>query len=101
MAEETKKVAAEAEEKPAKEEKAKKAEKPAKKAKSGKPGFFKRIGNFFKEYKSEMKKVVWYPRQEVVRDTGIVVASLTAAGILIGVLDLVFTQIILWLGQIG
>ena len=95
MAEETKKVAAEGEEKP--EKKAK----PAKKAKSDKPGFFKRIGNFFREYKSEMKKVVWYPRQDVTRDTGIVVASLVASGVVIGVLDLVFTQIILWLGQIG
>ena len=89
MAEETKKVT-ETEKTPA----------PAKK-KSGKPGLFKRIGNFFKEYRSEMKKVVWYPWKDVVRDTGIVVAALVASGVVIGVLDLIFTRLVLWLGQIG
>ncbi len=86
MAEETKKAA----EKPAKAEKA--AKKPRKRG---------RIANFFREYKSELKKVVWYPKNEVARDTGIVVASLVVAGVVIGVLDLIFTQIILLIGQIG
>lgn len=77
----------------------KKEEKKTKK--SAKPGFFKRIGNFFKEYRSELKKVVWYPKHRVLRDTGIVVAALAVCGIVIGLLDLLFTQIILLLGQIG
>lgn len=66
-----------------------------------KPGFFKRIAGFFKEYRSELKKVVWYPKNKVIHDTGIVVAALVACGLIIGVLDLIFTQIILLLGQIG
>ena len=66
-----------------------------------KPGLFKRIAGFFKEYRSELKKVVWYPKNKVIRDTGIVVAALVVCGLIIGVLDLIFTQIILLLGQIG
>ncbi len=77
----------------------KKAEKKTKKTK--KPGLFKKIGAFFKEYRSEMKKVVWYPRKHVIRDTGIVVAALAVCGVIIGLLDLLFTKLILLLGQIG
>ncbi len=66
-----------------------------------KPGFFKRIADFFKEYRSEMKKVVWYPKNKVIHDTGIVVVALVICGLIIGVLDLLFAQIILLLGQIG
>lgn len=88
MAEETKNVTEKTEAKPVKK-------------KSGKPGFFKRIGNFFRDYKSEMKKIVWYPFKDVTRDTGVVVVSLVISGAVIGVLDLLFTNIILWLGKIG
>ena len=77
----------------------KKDKKKTKKAK--KPGLFKKMGSFFKEYRSEMKKVVWYPRKHVIRDTGIVVAALVVCGAIIGVLDLLFTKLILLLGQIG
>jgi preprotein translocase subunit SecE len=72
-----------------------------KKKKAKKAGFFKRVAAFFKEYRSEMKKVVWYPKNHVIRDTGIVVAALAVCGVAIGILDLLFTQIILLLGQIG
>ena len=71
---------------------------PAKVKKAKKTGFFKKIGNFFREYRSEMKKVVWYPKNQVIRDTGIVVAALTICGLVIGLLDLLFTKLILLLG---
>ena len=77
----------------------KKVEKKSKKAK--KPGLFKKIGSFFKEYRSELKKVVWYPKKHVIRDTGIVVVALAVCGLIIGLLDLLFTELILLLGQIG
>ena len=88
MAEETKKVVEKNDAKPAKK-------------KSDKPGFFKHMGNFFRGYGSEMKKIVWYPFKDVVRDTGVVMVCLVASGVVIGVLDLVFTKLILFLGQIG
>ncbi|MBR2616120.1 MAG: preprotein translocase subunit SecE [Clostridia bacterium] len=71
----------------------KNAEKKEKKAK--KPGLFKRIGNFFKEYRSEMKKVTWYPRKHVLRDTGIVVVALAVCGTAIGLLDILFSWLII------
>ena len=77
----------------------KKDEKKVKKAK--KPGLFKKIGNFFREYRSEMKKVVWYPRDRVIRDTGIAVAVLVVCGAIIGILDMIFAQLVLLLGKIG
>jgi preprotein translocase subunit SecE len=71
---------------------------PAKVKKAKKNGFFKKIGNFFREYRSELKKVVWYPKNQVIRDTGIVVAALAVCGLVIGLLDLLFTKLILILG---
>ena len=65
---------------------------------NSKPSIGKRIGNFFREYKSELKKVVWYPKKDVIRDTGIVVAALIASGVVIGLLDLAFVQLIRLLG---
>ena len=76
-------------------------EKKENKKRAKKPGFFKKIGAFFREYRSEMKKIVWYPRDRVLRDTGIAVAVLVVCGAIIAVLDLLFTQLILFLGSIG
>ena len=70
----------------------------AKVKKAKKNGLFKNTGSFFKEYRSELKKVVWYPKHQVIRDTGIVVAALAVCGLAIGLLDLIFTKLILLLG---
>ena len=95
MADEIKKDSVEA----TPEKKATAKEKQTKKAK--KPGLFKRIGSFFREYRSEMKKVVWYPKNRVIRDTGIAVAVLVSCGVLIGILDFIFSKLIYLLGSIG
>ncbi len=71
----------------------KSSDKKVKKAK--KPGFFKKCANFLKEYRSEMKKIVWYPKNRVLHDTGIVVAALAVCGLVIGLLDLLFTKLII------
>jgi preprotein translocase subunit SecE len=72
-----------------------------KEKKAGKKRFFKKVAAWFKEYRSEMKKVVWYPANRVWHDTGVVVAALVVCGLLIGILDLAFTELILLLGKIG
>ncbi len=41
-----------------------------------KPGIFKRIGKYFKDVRSELRRVVWPDRQEVVSSSMIVVATL-------------------------
>lgn len=54
----------------------------------------KKSGNkfvkFFKEVKSEMKKVVWPSKKQVINNTLIVIASVLIVGVVIWLLDLVF-----------
>ena len=62
-------------------------QKPAEK----KPGIFARIRKYFRYTKSEVKKVVWPTRQQIVNNTGVVIACIIVVGAFIGVLDAVFT----------
>lgn len=41
-----------------------------------KPGVFKRIGKYFKDVRTELRRVVWPNRQEVLSSSMIVVATL-------------------------
>ena len=56
--------------------------------------FGKRIAKFFRDYHSEMKKVVWMSFSDVKKNTVLVVVSVLSIGIAIGIIDLVFSQII-------
>ena len=62
-------------------------QKPAEK----KPGIFARIRKYFRDTKSEVKKVVWPTRQQIVNNTGVVIVCIIVVGAFIGVLDAVFT----------
>ena len=64
--------------------------------KEKKPGLFKRIGKYFRECVSEMKKVTWLSRKETVKSSIIVVVVTVALCAVIGLLDTV-----LELGVIG
>ena len=48
-----------------------------------KPGFFKRVGKWFREMKSELKKVVWPTRKQLVNNTvvSVVVMLISALGV--------------------
>lgn len=59
--------------------------------KSEKIGFFARIKKFYKDLRSEAKKVVWPTPKEVVKSSGIVIVVIIIAAIFIGALDLVFS----------
>ncbi len=48
-----------------------------------KPGFFKRIGKWFREMRSELKKVIWPTRKTLVKNTLIAVGVMVAAAIVI------------------
>lgn len=48
------------------------------------------VFRFFKELKSELSKVVWPTKKQIVKNTLIVFAAVIVIGILIWVLDLVF-----------
>ena len=62
--------------KPAKADKAEKEKAKAKAEKEKKPGIGKRIGRFFRELRSELKKVSWPTRAETLKKTGIVIVAL-------------------------
>ncbi len=51
---------------------------------------FKAIAKYFREVKSEMKKVIWPSRKQVVNNTTVVIAAVVLIGIFIWVLDAVF-----------
>lgn len=52
--------------------------KPAKQAKpaSNKPNVFARLGQYFKDVRSEMRRVVWPNRQEVLNSSVVVIVTL-------------------------
>ena len=48
-----------------------------------KPGFFKRIGKWFREMKSELKKVIWPSRQQLIKNSLISVGVMVVSAIVI------------------
>ena len=59
-----------------------------------KPGFFKRLGKFFKDTAGELKKVVWTPKSEVWKSFKLVIATVVAISALIAVIDIASSWII-------
>ena len=49
-----------------------------------------RIKKFFKDYKSEMKKVVWPTKDQLIKNTGVVLVAIIFMAVIVGVLDLIF-----------
>ena len=77
-------AADQAADKPAKTDKKKDA-----KADKKKPGVFARIGKWFKDMRSELKKVQWPTRKQTVNNTVIVLVCTLIVGICIWVFDAV------------
>ena len=48
-----------------------------------KPGFFQRIGKWFREMKSELKKVIWPTRQQLTKNSLISVGVMVVAAVVI------------------
>ena len=45
------------------------------------------IAKFFRDLRSELKKVVWPSRKQVVNNTGVVLATMTALGLFLAGID--------------
>ncbi|MBQ2767797.1 MAG: preprotein translocase subunit SecE [Clostridia bacterium] len=75
------------------------AKKPEKKKKD-KVKLSERLKKFWRDYKSELKKIVWCPWKQVKNNTVVVVVIVALTGALIGVLDFGFSQAITWLGDL-
>ena len=52
-----------------------------------KPSIFQRIGNYFRDIISEIKKIVWPTPKATFRNTGIVLVSMLIVGLVIFGLD--------------
>ena len=71
-----------------------------------KPNIFKRMGSriakFWRDFRSEMKKVVWLSKSETKKSSLLVVVTVVAIAAAIGVVDTVFSTIINFIaGLIG
>ncbi len=73
----------------------------AKAAKPDKPGFFARIGQYFRDVRSEMKRVVWPQRPEVINSSVVVVVTLLFFTALTFVVDAIVVEALKLLTQIG
>jgi len=54
--------------------------------------FFGGILKFFKDMKSELKKVVWPTRSQLFNNTGVVLVFILVIGVAIWILDYLFTS---------
>ncbi len=79
---------------PEKNDAVKKADKPKKE----KVKFSERVKKFWRDYKSELKKIVWCPWKQVKNNTFIVVVIVLITGAAIGLLDFGFSKAITALG---
>jgi len=59
-------------------------------------GVFGRIGGFFREVVSELRKVIWPTRQELLTYTAVVIVFVAIMTTIVGVLDLAFAKAVLW-----
>ena len=81
----------------AKETKPAKADKEKAKAKADKekkPGVGKRIARFFRELRSELKKVSWPTRADSLKKTGIVIVCVIVVGIIVWIFDGIASSVI-------
>lgn len=61
---------------------------------SGGEGFLKRSGRFFKEVRSELKKVTWPTKQELISSTLVVIVSVALVGAFIWIVDSILVKIL-------
>ena len=59
-----------------------------------------RIKKFFKDYTSELKKVVWLSKSDVRKNSTIVIVSVVVCAIAIGIVDLAFSSVLEGLAKI-
>ena len=71
----------------------------AEQTKTAKVGFFKKIGKFFKDYRSEFKKLVWPTPKQLLKNTAVVLAGIIVFGAFRAAVDYGFTQLFVALGN--
>ena len=70
--------------------------KPKARKEAGRSGVFGRIGAFFREVVSELRKVIWPTRKELLTYTGVVIAFVTVMTAIVAGLDFLFAKGVLF-----
>ncbi len=66
-----------------------------------KPSFREKIKKLIREYKSELKKIVWSSKEDVIKNTKTVVVAIVVTAVVIGLIDLGLGKLIDLVGKIG
>ena len=59
-----------------------------------------KIAKFFKDYKSEFKKIVWPEKKDTLRQSGVVVSAIVVVGVAVFLLDTGFSKLFQWLSTL-
>jgi len=59
-----------------------------------------KVKKFFKDYKSEFKKIVWPDKKDTLKQSGVVVVSIIVVGVAVVLLDTGFSEFLQWLGRL-
>ncbi len=59
------------------------------------------IKKFFKDYKSEFKKIVWPDKKDTLKMSSLVLAAIVVSGVIIFLLDTGFSKVMTWLGTLA
>ena len=77
------------------------APKAEKKPKKDKVKFTDRVKKFWRDYKSEFKKIVWPSKEETTRSTVVVVSTIVVFALAIAILDFIFSKGLTLLSHLG
>ena len=77
------------------------APKAEKKPKKDKVKFTDRVKKFWRDYKSEFKKIAWPSKEETTKSTVVVVSTIVVFAVAIAILDFIFSKGLPLLTHIG
>ncbi|HSK48482.1 MAG TPA: preprotein translocase subunit SecE [Coriobacteriia bacterium] len=75
--------------------------KPGRAPKAEKPGVFARLGQYFRDVRSEMRRVVWPGREEILNSSVVVVVTLIFFVTFTFITDSIVSQVLRLIRQIG
>ncbi|MCH5209932.1 MAG: preprotein translocase subunit SecE [Oscillospiraceae bacterium] len=62
-------------------------------AKTNKASFGTRMKKFFRDTKSELKKVTWPTKEQLIHNTGVIIVFIIIITIILSLLDVAFSQV--------
>lgn len=64
-----------------------------------KDGFFKKIGKFFKDYRSEFKKLIWPTSKQLFKNSAVVLSGIIVFAAFLAAFDWGFSKLFVELGN--